>query len=242
MRSWISGLLAATVIAAAPAVASASSLQIMPINIDVPAPGAASTVTLNNPGGDTVNAQIRIFKWVQRNGEDELMPTGDVAVSPPAVKLDPGKKSVIRVVRLGKAPAATEETYRLIVDELPKPVKAGQAGVGFSVRYSIPVFFSKSGEDVDLSWQASVVKGQLILRAENAGGRRVRLASLAVVNGAGKTIRVGEGLAGYVLGQSSKQWTVKGASKAIAAGGTIKITAQGDNGPIEATAKVVAAN
>lgn len=242
MRSWISGLLAATAIIAAPAVASASSLQIMPINIEVPAPGAASTVTLNNPGGDTINAQIRIFRWIQHNGEDQLVPTKDVVASPPAVKLEPGKKSVIRVVRLGKAPAVTEETYRLVVDELPKPVKAGQAGVGFSVRYSIPVFFSKPGADVELSWQASVVKGQFVLKAENAGGRRVRLASLAVMNGSGKTIRIGEGLAGYVLGQSSRQWTVKGVSRAILAGGTIKITAQGDNGPIEATAKVVSAN
>jgi fimbrial chaperone protein len=118
----------------------------------------------------------------------------------------------------------------------------GQAGVGFSVRYSIPVFFSKPGADADLSWQAVVVKGQFILKAENSGGRRARLASLVLVNGAGKTIHVGEGLAGYVLGQSAKQWTVKGASKTIAAGGTVKITAQGENGPIEATAKVVAAN
>jgi len=241
MRSWISGLLAATAMLALPAMASASSLQIMPINIEVPAPGAASTVTLSNTGGDQINAQIRIFKWVQQNGQDELVPTKDVVASPPAVKLAPGKKGVIRVVRLGKTPAATEETYRLIVDELPKPVKAGQAGVGFSVRYSIPVFFSKSGEDADLSWRASMVKGQLVLNAANAGGRRVRVASLTVANGNGKTLRVGEGLAGYVLGQSSKQWTVKGASK-FAAGGTIKITAQGDNGPIEATAKVVAAN
>ncbi len=241
MRSWISGLLAASAMLSA-TVASASSLQITPISIEVPAPGAASTVTLNNPGADTVNAQIRIFKWVQNNGEDELIATKDVVASPPAVKLAPGKKSVIRVVRLGKTPVAAEETYRLIVDELPKPVKAGSAGVGFSVRYSIPVFFSKAGDDADLSWQATVVKGQLVLKAENSGGRRVRLASLAVVNGSGKTIKVGEGLAGYVLGQSSRQWTVKGASKAVAAGGTIKITAQGDNGPIEATAKVVAAN
>jgi fimbrial chaperone protein len=241
MRSWIPGLVAAAVICAAPVV-SASTLQIMPINIEVPAPGAASTVTVTNSGADTINAQIRIFKWVQHNGEDELVPTKDVVASPPAIKLEPGKKSVIRVVRLGKVPAAAEETYRLIVDEIPKPVKVGQAGVGFSVRYSIPVFFSKPGADADLSWRASVVNGQFVLKAENTGGRRARLASLVVANGAGKTINIGEGLAGYVLGQSSKQWTVKGASKTIAAGGMIKITAQGENGPIEATAKVVAAN
>ena len=242
MRSWIFGLFAATSFVAAPAIALASTLEVTPINIEVPAPGAASTVTLNNPGADLVNAQVRIFKWTQQDGKDQLVPTTDVVASPPAIRLEPGKKGVIRVVRLGKLPASSEETYRLIIDELPKPPKAGEAGVGFSVRYSIPVFFSKPGEEPALSWKASVAGGQLVLEADNSGGRRVRLASLRVVSGAGKTVKIGEGLAGYVLGQSAKTWTVKGAAKAIAPGGIIKIIAQGDNGPIEATAKVVAAN
>jgi fimbrial chaperone protein len=241
MRSWISGLLAAAAIFATSVVASASSLQVTPVNIEVPAPGAASTVTLSNFGVEAVNAQIRIFKWVQTNGKDELIPTRDVVASPPAVKMAAGKKSVIRIVRLSKTPAAAEETYRLIIDEVPKPPKPGAAGVGFAVRYSVPVFFSKSGEDIDLSWKASIAGGQLVLTAANAGGRRVRLASLRVTS-AGKTINIGQGLAGYVLGQSSKIWTVKSGAKSIAPGGTITILAQGDNGPIEATAKVQAAN
>jgi fimbrial chaperone protein len=213
----------------------------MPINVEVPAPGAASTVTVENPGTDNVNAQIRIFKWIQKDGKDEMVPTREVVASPPAVKLKPGKKTVVRIVRMSKSPAVGEETYRLIIDEVPKPPKIGQAGVGFSVRYSIPVFFTKSGEDASLSWKASLVKGQLVLQANNDGGRRTRIAALKVVNSAGKTIKISDGLAGYVLGQSSKRWIVKGGN-ALAAGGKIKIIAQGDNGPIEATARVVAAN
>jgi hypothetical protein len=50
------------------------------------------------------------------------------------------------------------------------------------------------------------------------------------------------GLAGYVLGQSSKVWLVKGGSKFAVVGDTIKIIAKGDTGPIETTANVVAAN
>jgi len=240
MRSWISGLLAATAIIAAPAHAWASSLQVTPVNIEVPAPGAASTITLENSGTEAVNAQVRVFKWIQQDGKDQLVPTRDVVASPPAIKLREGKKAVIRVVRLSKTPAVTEETYRLVVDEVPKPPKPGQAGVGFAVRYSIPVFFSRPGEDTDLSWKATFTKGQLRLVASNQGGRRVRVASLKVVGANGKTISIGQGLAGYVLGQSTKLWQVK--AKSIAPGGTIKIIAQGDNGPIEATAQVQASN
>jgi fimbrial chaperone protein len=240
MRSWISALLVASALVAVPASAEASSLQITPVNIEVPAPGAASKVTIGNGGSEQLNAQIRVFKWVQKNGKDELVETREVVASPPAVKLGPGKKSVIRVVRMSKSPAKTEESYRLIVDEIPAPPKPGQAGVGFAIRYSVPVFFSKPGEDIDLSWNASVDNGKLVLKAANAGGRHIRLAALKVIGKDGKSVNFGNGLAGYVLGQSSKSWIAK--SKSIAPGNTIKIVAQGDNGPIEATAKVQAAN
>jgi fimbrial chaperone protein len=239
MRSWISRLLVATALVAAPVSASASSLQVMPVNIEVPAPGAVSSITLTNPGTDLVNAQIRVFKWLQVDGQDQLVETHDVVASPPAVRLEPGKKSVVRVVRLTKAPAVAEETYRLIVDEVPKPPKAGQVGVGFSVRYSIPVFFTAPVADAVLTWRASISGGRLVLEASNSGGHRVKIAALAVSGGNSKVIHVSDGLAGYVLGQSSRQWIVKAK---LGVGSTIRITAQGDNGPIEATAQVVAAN
>lgn len=240
MRSWIAGLLLASAATFLPAQGMASSLQITPVNIEVPAPGAASKVTLANAGSEQVNAQIRVFKWVQKNGKDELVETRDVVASPPALKLAPNGKTVIRVVRVNKTPAAAEESYRLIVDEVPTKPKVGDAGVGFAIRYSVPVFFSKPGQDADLNWSATVSNGQLVLKVDNAGGRRARLAALTVTGKGGKSVSFGSGLSGYVLGQSSRVWVAK--AKAIAPGNTIKIVAQGDNGPIEATAKVQAAN
>ena len=242
MRSWILGLLSATVLSVAvPAAALASSLQVAPVNIEVPAPGAASTITLKNSGNGSVNAQIRVFKWTQVDGKDQLVPTKEVVASPPAVKLGPGKSSVVRIVRRSKSPTATEESFRLVVDEVPKAPTATQAGVGFAMRYSVPVFFSAAGQETDLNWTAKIAGGQLRIVAENDGGRRVRLADLKVVKG-GKSVNVGQGLAGYVLGESSHVWLVKGGAKFAAPGTTIKIIAKSDNGPIEATAKVVAAN
>ena len=240
IRSWKLGLIAATALVTASASGSAASLQVMPINIEVLAPGAASTVTLSNQGGDIVNAQIRVFKWVQQDGQDQLVPTKDVVASPPAIKLTQAAKGVVRVVRLGKTPAAGEESYRLVVDEVPPPPKPGQVGVGFTVRYSIPVFFSAAGADSKLAWKATFTKGQLRLVADNSGSRHVRVASLQIVDGKGAAKTVVPGLAGYVLGNSWKLWQLK--VKSVAAGGTIKIKAESDNGPIEASVQVQAAN
>ena len=119
MRALTSGLTFTLHLLSMTAVATAGSLQVSPVNIQVQAPVAASTVTLQNLGKDRVNAQVRIFEWKQVNGKDELVPTRSVVASPPALKMAAGKKSVIRIVRTDKAPLQGEENYRLMIDEIP---------------------------------------------------------------------------------------------------------------------------
>jgi fimbrial chaperone protein len=46
----------------------AASLQVSPVSVEVPAPGAAATITLRNEGSNPLNAQIRVFRWSQVNG------------------------------------------------------------------------------------------------------------------------------------------------------------------------------
>jgi len=72
MRSWIRCILLATAVAIAPATALATELQVSPTGIDVAAPGAASKISITNLGKDVINAQVRIFKWVQVDGENQL--------------------------------------------------------------------------------------------------------------------------------------------------------------------------
>ncbi len=72
--------------------------------IDVTAPGAASTVTLRNEGAAPINAQIRVYRWSQVDGKENLEPTEDVVASPPAVTLAPQTNYVARVVRVSKRP------------------------------------------------------------------------------------------------------------------------------------------
>ena len=62
MRSTGAALFA-TLVAFASFPASAGSLQVEPVLVDVAAPGAASTVTLRNEGAAPINAQIRVFRW-----------------------------------------------------------------------------------------------------------------------------------------------------------------------------------
>ena len=49
-------------------------------------------------------------------------------------------EQLIRVVRASRTPSGIEQSYRLLIDELPQPGEAPTNGVSIRLRYSIPVF------------------------------------------------------------------------------------------------------
>ena len=161
----------------------------------------------------------------------------------PIVKLDGGKSNVIRIVRTAKAPVQGEESYRLIVDELP-PAKGGAGlSIKFVLRYSIPVFFNSAQQKgADLSWSVSTKGGQTVLTAANTGDSHLRISGLSMTPAGGKTVSFGQGLVGYVLAKSTARFTLKQALKGARAGSTVEIMAEGNDGPVKATAEVRAAN
>ena len=97
--------------------ASAASLQVAPVLLEVVAPGAATTVTLRNTGAKPITTQVRVFRWIQEGGKERLEPTQDVVASPPAIELRPAQDYVVRAVRLTKNPVAGEEAYRLLMEK-----------------------------------------------------------------------------------------------------------------------------
>jgi fimbrial chaperone protein len=120
----------------------AASLQVAPVLVEVPAPGATATLKLRNEGSQPLDAQIRVFQWTQVDGADVLTPTNDVAASPPVANLRPNTDYTVRIVRTKKEPVAKEEAYRLLIDELPQATPGTASGVNIALRYSIPVFFT----------------------------------------------------------------------------------------------------
>jgi fimbrial chaperone protein len=236
MKHLLLGMMTASALILPTGLAGATSLSITPISIEVQAPSGASRITLENDGTDTMNAQIRVFKWIQKNGKDELIATRDVVASPPAIKMAPGKKTVVRIVRTSKRPIVGEENYRLLVDEVPQPSRVGQKAVSFAIQYSVPVFFTSRPGQQQLSWNARISKGQLVVEAANEGTRRAKLSQMKIGLPGGSAINVSDGLAGYVLSDSRRTWVTK--PRTLKAGAQIKIIAQSELGPVNATATV----
>jgi fimbrial chaperone protein len=212
--------------------AIAGTMQVSPINIELAAGVSSTTENLENKGTAMITAQVRIFKWEQTDGKETLTPTTDVVASPPALKIEPGGKATIRIVRLSKAPIVGEESYRLIIDDIPPPPDKAGDSVSFAVRHAIPVFFQAPGIKTQLSWTASIHGDNLELSASNAGALHARLAQL-VVKSAGKQVAALNGLAGYVIGHDVTHWIFK--VKGIQVGSTLALKAAGNDGPIDTT-------
>lgn len=236
MRKTIAGALSALLMLGVASTAQATSLQVAPVLVDVPTPGAASKLTLRNRGSEQIKAQIRIFKWIQRNGKDELVPTRDVVASPPLVKISPNGSNLVRIVRVSKAPLKGEEAYRLIVDQLPDRSKKSGIAVKLQMRYSIPVFFGASnGEEPKLAW--TVKANGSTLSVTNTGRRHVRVSELSMKSAKGVKIGGKNGLVGYVLSNSMANFNIK-LSKKAKKGSQILITANAQHGQIKVKSRV----
>ncbi|NYT44996.1 molecular chaperone [Alcaligenaceae bacterium] len=201
VSKWAAGIVLAT-LTAAQGVVLAAGLQISPISITIPADKRADEVWLRNTSAEVVHAQVRVYHWSQAEGEDVLAPDQHMVASPPMVQLQPGQQQLVRLVRVGPltAPASSERTYRLLIDELPIQRSTAKAGLDFVFRYSVPVFIAGTAPaKAQLDWSVQEVDGQAWLRVANSGTSRAQLANIEYTPQGGKAVMAMNGLAGYVL-------------------------------------------
>lgn len=239
MRRLKAGLLILAITLGLSAPAAAASLQVAPVRLQIPSKVAASKIALRNTGEETIDAQVRIFKWVQIDGKDQLIETRDVVASPPIARLEPNKGSVVRIVRTTKTAIEGEEAYRLLVDQIPPSANKPGMAINFVLRYSIPVFFSGAGSaDARLSWFVDVNGGDVTLSVANLGNAHMRLSGLSLTTANGRAVAVKQGLVGYILANSTARFPLEGTFKGLKPGQSVLITAEGNDGPLEATAEI----
>jgi fimbrial chaperone protein len=223
-------ILVTSAIVVATSVAQAASLSVLPITVTVTQPATLGTITLHNREERPLNAQIRVFHWTQSDGGDQLDETSDVIASPPIVTINPNEDYVVRLQRVGAGEIKGEEAYRTVVDELPNPNRQRNGAIAIVLRYLVPTFFlSPDASQPRLAWSIENHGGKAVLVAANSGDIRIRLADLKIKTG-GRVITVGRGLAGYVLGRSTREWPIPGN-----AGVASVVMADTDHGPIQAT-------
>ncbi|MDW5442469.1 molecular chaperone [Polaromonas sp. SM01] len=224
-------LLGLTVLLGQAATASAASLQVSPILLEFAPKEQAQSMWLSNTGTQPLRAQVRVQQWTQTSEGDQLSPTRALLASPPVVEIPPGEKQMIRIIRPQGGVPAREESYRLIVDELPSSGVAGPggtapAGLQFLLRYSVPVFVSVvepvpvTGKPSDISALSTSLQSgppAPLLTVINKGTQRVKISQLVHVDKQGRRTSLVPGLLGYVLAGQRMQWPLN-----LPADGTFK--------------------
>lgn len=236
---------ALAVVALVPMQASAASLRISPIGIDMLSTERSAAITIANTDAEPVSLQIRLYKWSQVDGEEVLDPATDMIASPPSVTVPANASYTIRVARPAATPIDRELSYRLLIDELPKPADPRTAGQGVRMvlRTSMPVFVADKSAMAELGWAVWQDSAGVYARAINTGRRHAKIAGLTLTTASGATVSFGAGLNGYVLAGATKRFDLKTGSAlqlppALATGSTVTLTARNDALDVRTTVTV----
>lgn len=219
--------------------AQAATLQISPVMVDLQSSESATGITLRNPGDRPLYGQVRVYRWDQSKQDETLTPTQELVASPPLIQIAAQADQLVRLVRTTPAAVATEQSYRILIDELPAPDTAATSGVMIRLRYSVPVFVEPAGKATQplLSWHLGHDGQGWVLRVDNTGQRRAQIAAVQLVDSAGKVYEINKGLLGYALAGRTHQWTVTLPADANMSG-AVKVRAAVNSLPAEATVTV----
>ena len=228
-RRWLIALATAAWLVGGSAIAS--GLQVSPTLLSLQARQAADGLWLSNTGDSPLHAQVRVYRWTQEGGEEQLVPSRDLVISPPMLALDAGRKQLVRVIRVSAPPQGASETaYRVILDELPTH-DAKARGLQFVLRYSVPVFVEPAAAKpgpAQLQWSLEQVDGKAVLSIRNTGGMHAQIVELGYTDTNKRHTSLGDGLFGYVLPGASMHWTLKAPAAAFAHGGTFEAMINGE--------------
>ncbi|VVD92471.1 P pilus assembly protein chaperone PapD-like protein [Pandoraea eparura] len=185
-----------------------ATLQVSPVIVNFLPTQPATTLTLGNAGDVPIHGQLRLFAWTQRHGENVLAPTDALVASPPILRIEPGERQIVRLVRMAHAPAAHEQSYRLLVDELPSDAAAPSEGISIRLRYSLPVFVQASDARAP-TLHFDVRPAQGVLEVRNDGERHAQLGATRVLDATGRSVQLTRGLLGYVLAGQTRRFVVR---------------------------------
>jgi fimbrial chaperone protein len=210
----------------------AGTFSVSPVRIFMQPRERATAVTVTNEGDTPLVMQVELFTWKQTDsGADELTPTDDIVLAPPVIKLAPKAKQVVRLANLRPAPVGAQQTYRMIVRELPEAA-AQQPGVQIQVAlaFSLPVFITPvtAKRDLMCSAERNGASG-LIARCGNKGDAYAQPVTISLVAPDGKTLVSRDFSTGYVLPQSQRNFELLQAGVSIPSG-PAKLNVSQDDG------------
>lgn len=227
------------VMAASSLVASAQALSVLPVNVFLAQGQRATSLTVTNQGNIETAVQIRAYVWSQKENDDQLAASDAIVVSPPISRIAPGDKQVVRLI-LRQSPQSREDTYRILIDQVPPPAEAGV--VHMVLRMSIPIFVLPASRVLsDVQFHLERKSGQIDLVAFNSGNVHDKIRDIVLTTSDGRKLKSEAGLSPYILSGATRRWHIAAQDPVPLTSETLRLTAQSDAGAIDQQVHFVAA-
>lgn len=213
--------------------AAAGPFSISPVRIYMAPRDRAIAITITNEGDEPLVMQADIYDWKQKaNGEDDLVLTEDMIVSPPIIKVPPKSRQVVRLAMLRPRPAGEQLTYRLIVREIPEARPATtNVQLQIALAFSMPVFITPNGVKRNVVCTTERAADAVKAVCDNTGNAFAQPRSIELTEANGiKLASVDVG--GYILPGVKRGFELKNASGKVPAG-KAKLTLTHDDSVVQ---------
>jgi fimbrial chaperone protein len=214
------------------------TFTVTPVRIQVSASRPNAILQVANREDEPVTLQAHVVAWSFDGQKDVLVDNDEVLLNPPIAVIGAHQTQAIRMGLRRLNDSAQERSYRLIIEEVPRPPKPGFVGVRTIVKISIPIFVSpKNAIAPRLSWQAvRMGDSRVKLIATNQGSAHIQIKSMDVT-GADSPDAYLKGVPPiYLLPNQQREWVID--DERARAANRIKIAALTDAGALHETVDI----
>ncbi|MES2149765.1 MAG: fimbria/pilus periplasmic chaperone [Pseudomonadota bacterium] len=214
--------------------AMAATFNVSPIRVGLSAQRKSMPLTVSNEGDESIVVQVHTMRWTQELGEDIYTRTDDILAAPPIFTIAAHGSQIVRIGLRRAVDPARELAYRVYLTEVPGSAKPGATGVQMSLRIGLPVFVTGPALPTPkLHWSlAKDEAGTAKLRLRNEGNAHAQVSDIRLLSIADAKTLARQAAPAYLLGGTTREWTITPESGMRIGTDRIKLQAYMDGGDV----------
>lgn len=186
------------------------TFTVSPVRIQISSARPNAILQVTNHEDEPVTFQAHVVAWSFDGQKDVYADSDNIVLNPPIATVAPHQTQLIRLGLRRSVEGAAEESYRLIVEEVPPPARPGFRGVQTVLRFSIPIFANPKSPSVpQVHWVAMHTSdAHLRVIATNRGSAHVQIKSLEVTGADSPDDYLKGTMLTYLLPTQQREWLI----------------------------------